>query len=449
MTNAVSTISNARSGGAAEDAAIETPLVCAACRQANPWTLSCIHTFTGRGATTLGSSERACEHPHAVEWSRRAWRDVPGPASEHPAHPCRLDASADLRALSITTADAWPIVTPPATRRWLDTKDRRGSTKTGWIKCGPEDLEFLAQNGIGRRGEARPKRRELRGRENVLEDGSIDRASKVRHPRWKDRVEKHSEAAYRYLQRWARSVQFHRNEWLQKHSEPRLPKTWRRFSPDRDLQTDEARDRWWLDQQLDHAGRRASRYAANLWESALVDDNVDKRHDGTDPQGWAGAVGVKRADNLLAQKLARRRVEARLERYLNRRRTAAEDALSVLAPAIRRATASRGTSEFWIALPEQLAVHLARREPEAYALLAEMEVDGAHELAEQVASALKRAFEHLIGEGGGRTFADDLKAALRGRPGDGQRVLEAAAVIGKGVRPTTFRKNRALTARRY
>jgi hypothetical protein len=144
-----------RSGGAAGRAAVETQLVCAACREANPWTLSCIHTFAGEGSTTLAPFERACEHPHGAEWSRRAWRDVPGPASEHPAHRCRLYACVDLRALSITVADAWPIATPVATRRWLDTKDRRGSTKSDWIACAREDLEFLAQHGIGRRGEAR------------------------------------------------------------------------------------------------------------------------------------------------------------------------------------------------------------------------------------------------------------------------------------------------------
>src|SRR4030095_12888145 len=106
--------------------------------------------------------------------------------------------------------------------RWLDTKDRRGSTKSDPIHYGPEDLDFLSEHGIGRRGEARPKRREVCGRENVFDDGSIDIgwASKVRHPRWKDRLEEHSEVGYRYLRRWARSVQFHRNEWLYEELAP-------------------------------------------------------------------------------------------------------------------------------------------------------------------------------------------------------------------------------------
>jgi hypothetical protein len=228
-----------------------------------------------------------------------------------------------------------------------------------------------------------------------------------------------------------------------------LPKSWRRFSPDRDLQTDEARDRWRVDQQLYRASRRASRYAENLWESPLVDDGGDERRDWTDPRDWASAVGVKKADSLLAQKLGRRRVEARVERYLNRHRTPSEDALAVLAPATRRATTTdRRTPEFWVTLPQQLAVDLARREPEAYALLADFEADGALELPMSVVSALERALERLTGSGVSRTFGDDLRAILRGRSGDGQRVIDAAAAIGNGVRVTTFRKKRAISLRR-
>ena len=439
--------------GEAEGADVETPLVCAVCREVKPWTLSCIHTFTGSGATDLAgapSFERPCETPQAAEWSCRARRDVPGPAAEQPAHRCRLYASADFRALSVTTADAWPIVTPPSTRRWLDTKDRRGSTKSDPIHYGPDDLEFLSKHGIGRRGEARPKRREVAGHENVFDDGSIDIgwASKVRHPRWKDRLEKHSEADYRYLRRWARSVQFHRNEWPQKEPAPRLPKSWRRFRPDEDLLTDEARERWWIDRELYRAGRRASRYAENLWESVLADDGVDERHVGTDPSGWASAVGVRKADRLLAHKLARRRVESHLERYLNRHRTPAEEAVSMLAPAIRRAAgAHRGTPQFWTTLPQHLAVDLARRAPQAYAALAELDAEGALDVPKNLTSALERALQRLAGVWVKRTLADDLKAVLQRRPGDGLRILEAAAATGNGIRLTTFRKNRAVSLR--
>jgi hypothetical protein len=299
-------------------------------------------------------------------------------------------AEADARALSVVVASAWPIIMSPATLRWLDTKDRRGATNSDPITYGRESLEFLSQNGIGRYGEARAKRREIYGRENVFDDGTIDAgwASKVRHPRWKHRLEQHSEAGYRYLRRWAHSVQFFRDEWLQKEVAPRLPNSWRRFNPNKDLLTDEARDRWRLDRELDRAGRRASRSAKNLWESVLADHAVDTRRDGTDPDGWVSAVGVKKADRLLAPTLAGRRVESHLERYLNRHRTPTEEAVSILAPAIRRAAgAHQGTPEFWTALPQHLAVDLARRAPQAYAALAELDAEGALDVPKNLASA--------------------------------------------------------------
>ncbi len=94
-----------------------TTLICAACQEARPRALSCIHTFTGSGASDLAHApafEGPCEHPQGGEWRCRAWRDVPGPAAEHPADSCRLYASAGSRALAVRSADAWPIVTPPA-----------------------------------------------------------------------------------------------------------------------------------------------------------------------------------------------------------------------------------------------------------------------------------------------------------------------------------------------
>src|SRR5262249_28138543 len=141
--------------------------------------------------------ERPHAHPRGTEWSSRAWRDVRGPASEHPIDSCRFTgAAADAHAPSVVVANVWPIIPPPATRRWLDTRDRRGATNSDRIVYGPQCLEFLSQNGIGRHGEARPKRREIYGRQNIFDDGTIDSgwASKVRHPRWKDHLEQHSEA---------------------------------------------------------------------------------------------------------------------------------------------------------------------------------------------------------------------------------------------------------------
>jgi hypothetical protein len=187
-------------GGEARGAGVVRLFVCAACREAKPWALSCVHTFTGSGATDLAGApafEPPHGHPRGVEWSYRAWREVRGPASQHPTDSCRLTcAEADARALSVVVASAWPIIMSPATLRWLDTKDRRGATNSDPITYGREGLEFLSQNGIGRYGEARAKRREIYGRENVFDDGTIDagRASKVRHPRWKHRLEQHSSA---------------------------------------------------------------------------------------------------------------------------------------------------------------------------------------------------------------------------------------------------------------
>jgi hypothetical protein len=183
-------------------------------------------------------------------------------------------------------------------------------------------------------------------------------------------------------------------------------------------------------------------------ESVLADDGVDERHVGTDPSGWASAVGFRKADRLLAHKLARRRVESHLERYLNRHRTPAEEAVSMLAPAIRRAAgAHRGTPQFWTTLPQHLAVDLARRAPQAYAALAELDAEGALDVPKNLTSALERALQRLAGVWVKRTLADDLKAVLPRRPGDGLRILEAAAATGNGIRLTTFRKNRAVSLR--
>lgn len=318
-----------------------------------------------------------------------------------------------------------PLTGPIATRRWLDTRDRRGKTSTEPIVYGAAEAQFLAQNGIGRRGDARHKDREVHRRDDVLDDGAIDIgwASKVRHPRWKDRLEKYSEPSYRYFRRWARSIRFERNEWS-------------------DLLTAEARERWWVDRELDRASSRAQWYATTFWNSGLTS---------TDGSGWASAVGVRKADRLQAVKSARRRAETDVERYLSRHTSAVDTALAALGRAVRRTIArplSFKSPEYWAILPAHLAVSLARREPDSFSALAEMEADGASEIPGPVLAALSRTFRRQLGLGGGPTLVMDLTAVLRGEPGDGQRVLEAAAAHASHVKLTTFKKNRGLSARR-
>jgi hypothetical protein len=340
---------------------------------------------------------------------------------------------------------AYPLTVPIATRRWLNTRDRRGKTSTEPIVYGSAEVQFLAQNRVGRRGDARRKDREVHGRVDVFDDGAIDIgwASKIRHPRWKNRLEKYSEASYRYFRRWAQSIRFEKNEWRQRLPVPRVPKSSRRFSPDSDLLTVEARERWRVDRELDRASSRAQWCATTLWNSDLTSTD--------DGSGWPSAVGVRKADRLLAVKSARRRAETDVQRYLNRHTSAVDAALAALGGAVRR-TIPRPLSfkspEYWAILPAQLAVSLARREPDSFSALAEMEADGASEIPGTVLDGLRRTFGRQLGLGGGPTLATDLTAALRGQPGDGQRVLEAAAAHASDVKLTTFRKNRALSARR-
>jgi hypothetical protein len=51
-----------------------TTLVCMACQEARPWTLSCIHTFTGLYATNL-SYTAPCEHPDNARLNERRKRE--------------------------------------------------------------------------------------------------------------------------------------------------------------------------------------------------------------------------------------------------------------------------------------------------------------------------------------------------------------------------------------
>jgi len=379
-----------------------------------------MNSVTTQTATPLICT--ACDDPLGLDRSSRAWAAVSGPAE--------LDHNAKPAVVSI------------ASRRWLDTKDRRGRTKTEPIAYGASDFQFLAQYSIARQSETRPKDREVHGHQEVFDDGSIDIgwASKVRHPRWKDRLENHTEASYRYLRRWAHSIQLHRNDAREKDRTPRSPKSWRKFSPN--MLSPEARARWSIDRELDRLSRRADQYTTTLWNSILLSTD-----DGTDR---TSAVGVKKADRVLALKLAHRRAEATVERFLNRNTTPVDAALQALGPTVRRTIArplGGRSPEYWTALTRYLTVDLARREPVAYAALAEIEVYGAVEIPQSIVDALERTIQRRGRLGGGRTFAADLRVVLRGEPGDGQRILEAAAATTSGVRVATFKKNRAATVR--
>jgi hypothetical protein len=430
------------SRGEAKRAIAQTLLVCAECQEAKPWTASCIHTFTGNGATNLVPTppfERPCEPPQGEEWSCGASRDLAGPAAEQPA---------------------WLIVTPPATRRWLDTKDHRGATKTKPITYGATELEFLSLHGIARRGEARPKRREVHGRDNVFDDGAIDEgwAAKVRHPKWEQRSKVldprdhlFQRARGRTLERESRIARtapwgpridhlwrIPSGKLLEREYDPKIIKQkpptnagWPRFKLS--ALPEDVRWKWYADRALE---------ASVAWSNGLGPMAA------SDNSGFAHAIGAHKADRLLARKLARRRVEAQLEHYLERYRTPVDTALAALTLAIRRASAIRPwTPEFWATLPQQLAVHLARKDPKAYAWLAEADEEGAAKVPQHVADALERQLERLIRRGGGRTFAAELTGALRGKTGDGCQVLVAAAAIGRGVSITTFKKSRRKVAR--
>jgi hypothetical protein len=296
------------SGGGAEGAGVEIPL----------------HTLTGSGATDPAdapSFERPCEHPQGVEWSCRAWRDVPGPAAEQAAHRCRLYASADIRALSVKAAEVSPTVTP-ATRRWLDTHDHRGwvwlsrNDERKRIVYGAAEIAFLEQHGLRwddtprrGRGKARPGAGDDVTDSGIDSDAALDPGdpvplSRSNHLRWLDRLESHSEAGYVYLARWARAIRLRRVPFGERRravsKTPPLPtaKGWPRFSVK--LLSPEGRAKRELENVLDQFDARRER---KLGERVLMKDLAR-----SDRRGWAAQIAAHQADRLLARRRTLERV---------------------------------------------------------------------------------------------------------------------------------------------
>ena len=292
--------------------------------------------------------------------------------------------------------------------------------------------------------EPRAKRREVHrggypdgGRDAVCEsadDGAVEEgwSARLRHPRWRQRLEQHSKAGYRYLRRWARD----RNPRLERSKGgPKQPANWRRFDPA--ILTPEGRAKWDGERQLD----------SWLGDPTRRDDEVPITRDkgDLDRLAWARKVRVHKADRLLSLKRTRQRAEANVEQYLSRNATPVEAALKRLGPAVRRTIArpldwTMRKADVQAAMPKHIIVELARREPEAYAVLADIEADGATEIPDFLIDALEGIVER-IGRGVGASFPCELRAALRGEPGDGKRVIEAAAACGSGVRTATLKKN--------
>jgi hypothetical protein len=188
--------------------------------------------------------------------------------------------------------------------------------------------------------------------------------------------------------------------------------------------SDDARARWAFERMLDQIADRADRYNESVRANYGATDEFgryDRAH-----QGWAPRIGVKRADKLLAIATARRHAEAMVEAHAFRR-TPIERAFDRLRSKISRVNGidrRLAPDEYLATLPQRIATELARREPAAYAWLAEADEDGATDIPARVVKAI----------GGSplvachpRSLAADLKATLRGQAGDGQSIIHALA----------------------
>jgi hypothetical protein len=167
-----------------------------------------------------------------------------------------------------------------------------------------------------------------------------------------------------------------------------------------------------------------------------------------DHTGWAARVGTRKADRLLALKRARQNVEAAVERYLDRDTSPVVAALWRLRWAIRRLLIRPAVPVIQAELPQRVAVELARQEAEDYTTLAEIDEEGASAVPEAVVEALTRTIRRLLGKSTPVPDAVPLMAVLRGQPGDGQRVIDAAAAYVCSIQPATLKKSRRAQARR-
>jgi hypothetical protein len=362
-----------------------------------------------------------------------------------------------------------PIELSIAARRWLDTKDHRGrvprpdSDTACCPPLGEEARAYLRERGFSRSGEPARKRRETALSNDRPDLGDSENAGtrpswfgRIIHPRWKQHLAEPDARSYLFQRARAQRIQ---NEFrIALHAvgslystgarlhqpEDRLQaptaKGWPKFNAS--LLSRDARKAWGLDQALDRIAARAARYNAEHWNSALANVSAadeQGRYDGAH-RGWAPRVGAKHADKLLAIATARRRAEVAVEAHAFSQ-TATEQALDRLKSVIRRVTRlnprSASRDEYLATLPHRIATELARREPAAYTWLAEADEDGATEIPARVVKAIGRC--PLIAYDP-RSLAADLTAALKGRAGDRQSIINVLAESAYGFQAARGRR---------
>lgn len=235
-----------------------------------------------------------------------------------------------------------PVETPLATRRWIwlgaaRIKHGPGVFGPGWapIKAGwggsklrarpetygPAEWEWLNShrylNDNGTEGavltwddsDRRGRGERTRPSDKIdigarLDSNDARTLSRVNHPRWRDRVEQHSEASYVFLKRWARSMKlgepvigttsFRRVSFGEVRRRPRvveklrLPtaKGWPKFKTS--LLTEEGRRQLAIEKTLDVFSRKWSRRSG---ESSLPTSERDVG-------GWGHHFGIKKASKL-------------------------------------------------------------------------------------------------------------------------------------------------------
>jgi len=389
--------------------------------------------------------------------------------NEVTGHSLRQKLDEQLRAITLAvlgnqTAElerfSRPVEMSIAARRWLGTKDHRGRVPrpdSDTACCPPlsdEARAYLKERGFSRSGEPARKRRETALSNDRPDLGDSENAGtrpswfgRIIHPRWKQHLAEPDPRAYLFQRARAQRIQ---NEFrIALHAvgslyysgaslrrpETRLPtrtaKHWPKFNAS--LLSGDARKAWALDRALDQMAARAARHDREHWNSVVANVSAaDEQgwYDGAH-RGWAPRIGVKRGDKLLAIATARRRVEVAVETHAFPQ-TATEQALDRLRPVIRRVArldprASR--DEYLATLPHRIADALARREPATYTWLAEVDEDGATEVPARVVKAIARC--PLI-ENNPRSLSADLQAVLKGRAGDGQRIINALAESAYG-----------------
>ena len=228
--------------------------------------------------------------------------------AEHPEGR-RLNAQARRAELALLRVPSEkPVAMSIATRRWLGTRDLRGRTRTDRIYYSPDQRSWLAARGLksddtARKGLGRGTK--ASGRLENTAAGFVSHEALTPRQRLERRLEKHSEAGYTFLKRWAATTA-RRPFWRPLPAFERE----RKFPPfcTASLSAD-GRARRAMDITFELVGARAARLHERLINTVQASGSMGSSSDyqGNDrpDSGWAREAGVKRADRLERLKPAR------------------------------------------------------------------------------------------------------------------------------------------------